>query len=75
MKTKYKLIIGEDDMINYKYGTEHFACSFSLFCEVGQPYQQWFKDEIRRRNLTIETKELNEYPWIADFVVKKGGNK
>jgi len=40
---------------------------FSTLAEVGEPYQPWFKDQIKRRGMVIAYgANLIHYPWVAD---------
>lgn len=69
MANRFSLTVGKDGMLNYRYSAgPDMAFHFHLLCEVGEPYQQQFRDEIERRGLVIETRELDEKPWIADFI-------
>ena len=59
-------------VLTYAYESEGGECffAFNLLCEVGAPYQQWFKDEIRRRRLKVRTVELPYHPWLVDVCSK-----
>lgn len=70
--SRERLTIQKGGMLRYRYragGCMDF--DFHLLCEVGEPYQQWFREEIAERGLKVETRELDCYPWVADFVVKE----
>lgn len=56
-------------MLRYRYtagGCVDF--DFHTLAEVGEPYQAWFREEIRRRGWEVQTREMDCKPWIADFV-------
>lgn len=43
---------------------------FSTLSEVGDPYQRWFRDQIRRSGMIIaHGVELDNYPWVADKLI------
>ena len=69
-----KLTVLKDGMLRYRYragGCMDFE--FNMLCEVGEPYQQWFRDEIKRRDINVEFgRELDQSPWCADFIIKEG---
>ncbi len=71
LSMKYRLRKSRTGMLRYEYCCREWGCSFTLLCEVGQPYQPWFRATIRDRGYVIETRELPKYPWVADFVVKE----
>ena len=58
-------------MLRYRY--EAGGCmgfSFNSLAEVGEPYQPWFREEIARRGWVVEYgRDLDERPWVADFLV------
>lgn len=60
-------------MLRYRYAIDdsgEVAFDFNTLAEVGEPYQQWFKEEIQRRGWTIEFgRDLEEKPYVADFVI------
>lgn len=70
-----KLSIKTGGMLQYSYragGCVDFK--FNSLCEVGAPYQQFFRDEIARRGLLVEfNRDTEEKPWVADYVVGKRG--
>ena len=74
MASNFKLTVAKDGMLTYEYEScgGDLAFSFNLLCEVGEPYQPWFRDEIRRRNLNVVTRELDVPPWVADFATVGG---
>ena len=55
---EYTYNLGDDDEIVFK---------FSTLAEVGDPYQCWFKDQIKREGMIIAYGvELGHHPWVAD---------
>lgn len=61
-------------MLRYVYDCgPDMTFNFHMLCEVGEPYQQQFIDEIIRRGWKVETRELNQAPWMADFVTNFRG--
>lgn len=60
-------------MLRYRYAIDdsgEVAFDFNTLAEVGEPYQQWFKEEIQRRGWTVEFgRDLEEKPYVADFVI------
>lgn len=58
-------------VVTYRYFEEDWGFETNLLCEVGEPYQPWFKAEIARRGWEIETRELDAKPWVADFRISK----
>lgn len=70
------LTVLKGGMLRYQYDAgEDIRFDFHLLCEVGAPYQGWFKREIKRRGLKVETRQLEVKPWVADFVVKQKGDR
>jgi hypothetical protein len=67
---KEKLTIGPGGILNYGYTGAGMPFRFHMLCEVGEWHKPWFREEIRTRGLTVETRYLEERPWVADFVVK-----
>jgi hypothetical protein len=67
-----KLTVLKGGMLRYRYvagGCMEF--DFHMLCEVGEPYQPWFREEIERRGWEVEYgREMDEPPWVADFVLK-----
>lgn len=64
------LTVSENGAVRYRYrASEYLAFDFNMLCEVGEPYQAAFTAEIKRRGLVIECRELDQYPWVMDFVV------
>lgn len=62
---RYQYALGEDQEVTF---------DFSTLAEVGEPFQQWFKDEIRTRGWIVEFgRDLDEKPYVADFVVDETG--
>ena len=60
--------VANNGMLTYKYDvSDEISCAFHLLCEVGEPYQQAFIDEIAERGMTVETRSLDCAPWVADF--------
>lgn len=61
-------------MLTYRYdASREMSFGFHLISEVGQPWQIDAKLEqqrLRDAGYTIETRELDAYPWLADFAVK-----
>lgn len=59
-------------MLRYRYAIDdsgEVAFDFNTLAEVGEPFQQWFMDEIQRRGWTVEFgRDLEEKPYVADFV-------
>ena len=61
-------------IVRYAYTDEDidFGFATNLLSEVGDPYQQWFYDEIARRGWSIERGvALDAYPWCADVLIRK----
>lgn len=58
-------------MLRYRYtagGCMDF--DFNTLAEVGEPYQQWFRNEILRRGWSVAYGyDLPTAPWVADMVV------
>lgn len=60
---KSELTVLKGGMLRYRYDVSpELGFDFYMLCEVGEPYQQWFRDEIKARgilfphNRGIETK-------------------
>jgi hypothetical protein len=71
-KAMISLTVLKGGMLCYRYdcGPE-ISFDFNMLCEVGEPYQQWFRDEIARRGLIVEfSRDIQAKPWVADFVIK-----
>ena len=70
---KPTLTVLKHGMLRYRYtagGCMDF--DFNTLAEVGQPYQKAFLDLIEKRRLKIEfSRNIDEKPWVADFVVKE----
>lgn len=68
-----KLTKQKGGMLRYRYaldGSGEVAFDFHTLAEVGEPYQQWFRDEIARQGWQVEFgRDLEEKPYVADFVV------
>jgi hypothetical protein len=75
--SRERLTVGKGGVLNYHYRAgEEMDFSFHMLCEVGEPYQQWFRDEIRMRGYRVQYgAELDRAPWVADRVVGTVGNE
>ncbi len=67
---EYALSKDDNGMLTYEY-----MCSvdcgfcFHTLAEVGAPYQQWFRDEIKLLGWTVEFGcDIDVSPYVADFV-------
>ena len=73
-KPKYKLSIAPNGMITYWYRPYMHCvdgmCKYHLLCEVGEMYQQWFKDQIKRHGYTIKSGDAPAPIHWADYVQK-----
>lgn len=61
-------------IIRYAYADKDagFGFAANLLSEVGEPYRQWFYDEIARRGWVIERGIVFDmYPWCADMLLRK----
>ncbi len=47
------LATGLGDKAIFYYGTDDWQCQFHSFNEVGEPFQSWYKHELRRRGLRV----------------------
>ena len=60
-------------MLRYRYDLDNqgdMGFDFHMLCEVGAPYQAWFRNEIARRGWDVDhAREIEKKPWVADFVV------
>ena len=52
----------------YPVGDEGETCTFTMLCEVGQPYQSTFRDLLESFNLRVASKpkDLDQAPWMCD---------
>ena len=68
-----RLTILKGGMLRYRYDVNaHIGFDFYLLCEVGEPYQKWFIEEMENRGFCIAFgKHLDCKPWVADFVVDR----
>lgn len=69
---KETLVCKAGGMLSYKYSISggEIDFNFHTLAEVGEPYQQWFRDEIARRGWKVELgRTLEERPYVADFVI------
>ena len=68
-----RLTIGRGGILTYSYTTcgGEMSFRFHMLCEVGELYKPWFEEELRARAISVETRKLDEQPWIADFRVKQ----
>lgn len=61
-------------MLTYRYrASADMSFAFHMLCEVGEPWQADAKaelDKLRERGYRIETRDIDEAPWIADFAVR-----
>lgn len=68
----------ESGMLRYRYSLDdsgEVSFDFNTLAEVGEPFQQWFRDEIVRRGWTAEFgRSIEGRPWVADFVVSTTGS-
>jgi hypothetical protein len=57
-----------DGTLRFKYAVDDVCgCEFSLFSEVGEPYQAGFKRLMKEHSLMLgDPKELDQAPWYAD---------
>ena len=67
--TRYKLTKDRTGRVYYSYKESDWSFKTSLFCEVGAPYQPWFKAKIEELGWVIETREIDQRPWLIDVVV------
>ena len=69
---RHRLTIGKGGILTYEYDTaEDCSFKFHTFNEVGEPYQPWFNAEFQRLGIAgrIKTREIEQEPWVADFLV------
>lgn len=66
-----RLTVLKGGMLRYKYEcSPEVGFDFNMLCEVGEPYQAWFRKEIQDRGLVVEYgRDIDYYPWCADFAV------
>jgi hypothetical protein len=50
---EWRILATKGNTLVYDYGNQHFACQFNTMAEVGEPYQPWFKDALKRHNITM----------------------
>lgn len=69
-----RIRVNKDRGVRYRYSTDStedaMEFSFSLLCEVGEPFQAAFKELIEQHHLTIRTRELADAPYVEDYVFK-----
>lgn len=68
---KYSLSKSRTGMLTYRYApSRDLGFEFHTLAEVGEPYQQWFRDEIALRGYVVDYGvDLPTAPWVADLVV------
>ena len=75
----YHLEVAKDGMLTYHYcydgdGLYWIPCYFHTLSEVGQGFKAAFRELIDGLNIE-HGRELDHYPWTADFIVKEEKNK
>jgi len=66
---RYKITTYKSGLTTYTYPIgDGDTCTFTMLCEVGQPYQRTFRDLLETFNLRVAGKpqEFDQEPWMCD---------